>query len=406
MAIELWATIKNDLYPAIARLAEQLKGPLFEALEASKPLLKAFGWVLENVILLALKQVVAELKTMAWLIDKVANSMPTIVRGGLGIGGTSTTSAPATPTPAGVSAQPQQTVATIVDRLRNSMAQATAAQSDKELQSFYNSLISDRAKLFMTEGQAAAYDAAQKWNLTSVEQQSVAAYIDATNARKQADDDYQTALKSINEYILQTRDAYAVLTGAMTDSEAAARAWARANGGATPAMIERFKQLHELESSMRKYNAQVDRAKQLTDQYATPVEKLIKTKSELDSLLQQNLISIDTYNRALEDAEKQAHKDYTVDFKAAGVDNVIAGSAEAMRRMEEYRDRAREMRGINPRVNRQPNGIAAQPQVIAQPLGRQGGGESKAEQYLARLVVLAEKHWSGNAIELSAADFN
>ena len=94
----------------------------------------------------------------------------------------------------------------------------------------------------------------------------------------------------------------------------------------------------ELES-LKAGQALLDKATSLTEKYADPQQKLIETQAELGQMWMKGLISVETYTKALADAEKQAHKDYTTTFGVSGVDAVASGSMEALARIQEYQSR-------------------------------------------------------------------
>lgn len=85
-----------------------------------------------------------------------------------------------------------------------------------------------------------------------------------------------------------------------------------------------------------------DRADAIKKQFRTSEQVFADAKKELDVLFKAGKIDIGTYTRALEDAEKQMDKDYQVDFSVKGVDAVAAGSAEAITRLQEFRDTIRQ----------------------------------------------------------------
>ena len=86
-------------------------------------------------------------------------------------------------------------------------------------------------------------------------------------------------------------------------------------------------------------------ADKLTEKFLPPKEKLERRKKELQSLLDEGLISRDTFGKALEEAEetfneieKKTDKEYNVKLGVKGIDAVEAGSAEALARVMEFVD--------------------------------------------------------------------
>lgn len=108
--------------------------------------------------------------------------------------------------------------------------------------------------------------------------------------------------------------------------------------GATEDELWYTKTLYEKLDVMKKVQDRLDKAKSLTEKYMSPQAKLAETTSELFDLFKDGLISVETYNAALEDAQKQAGKNYDVNvkFSTSGIDAVAADSAEAFARIRAY----------------------------------------------------------------------
>lgn len=107
--------------------------------------------------------------------------------------------------------------------------------------------------------------------------------------------------------------------------------------GATGDQLEYVHALQETLGMLNKEKDLMEKAKSLTEKYLSPGEKFNKQQEELQELLNKGLISMDTYNKALEDARKQTDKDFKVKFKVSGIDAVEAGTADAMARLAEFR---------------------------------------------------------------------
>lgn len=107
--------------------------------------------------------------------------------------------------------------------------------------------------------------------------------------------------------------------------------------GATDEQLSAARAANAFNEYQEEQKKLLNRGAEITKQFQSPQEKFAETQKELDTLLGSGAISIETYNRALEDAKKQMGQDYTVDFKANGVDAVLSGSSEALSRIAEFR---------------------------------------------------------------------
>jgi TP901 family phage tail tape measure protein len=154
---------------------------------------------------------------------------------------------------------------------------------------------------------------------------------------------------------------------------------------------EHKQQARDLVESIKKQREHlklIDKGKDLMEQYRSPVEKFKDTQAELNMLRKKGAIDDKTYQRAikdakdqLEEAEKQAKKDYNVHFSATGIDSIEAGSTEAMARLAEYRAYANEVSkegvqakdpaGIGSKVASKPP-VISKPQVKMNPLKMSG----------------------------------
>ena len=88
---------------------------------------------------------------------------------------------------------------------------------------------------------------------------------------------------------------------------------------------------------MRHKDKLMKKGEQLTKSLRTEEEKLKDGEEELKKMLQEGAIDLETYSRGMEKLHEKSKKEFKVKFKVSGVDAVIAGSADAAARLEEFR---------------------------------------------------------------------
>jgi hypothetical protein len=174
--------------------------------------------------------------------------------------------------------------------------------------------------------------------------------------------------------------------------------------GLATARMKELEALKENEELMAKAQA-------LTEKYITPQEQLTKTQQELEAMFMKGAISVEVYQKALADAEKQANKDYTANFGVTGVDAVAAGSAEAMARLNEYSSRTATQGMIAANHSWQANpSDSVTNESIAQDHPWEDNGQEAEEQLvriyegIMQLVGFAGSDANKPTIEVSAAD--
>lgn len=156
-----------------------------------------------------------------------------------------------------------------------------------------------------------------------------------------------------------------------------------------------------------KFNKMLEQGKAVTEKYVTPLDKLIKTKTELSDMLAANAISVDVYNKALQEAEAQAHKDYTAEFKVDGIEALVWGSQAANKAWKEYQlgkmplpqeinkaqaipqDRKFEWQGEDTTVTADGNANIQQVEKLR-----------NIETYMLDLRNIAQQHWQGETVTL------
>lgn len=155
---------------------------------------------------------------------------------------------------------------------------------------------------------------------------------EAINAQKKQNDLNQTAkdlIKTLEEDILGL--------GMKFDSTAEEiQLYQLAMKGANIATLQEASALVTQKKELEKNKKLMEEGKELKKQWLSPSAKLKEEQTKLSKMLELGAIDISTYNKALKEAEKQAAKDYKVEFKTSGAEAVAAGSAEAMERLREY----------------------------------------------------------------------
>lgn len=94
-----------------------------------------------------------------------------------------------------------------------------------------------------------------------------------------------------------------------------------------------------LQTTMRQKEQMEALGRSLTQQYATPAEKAAEKQDELRKALDAGVITNETYARGLEAIAKDLDKvaqEHVATLRVNGMDSVLAGSAEAQQRIEEF----------------------------------------------------------------------
>lgn len=106
--------------------------------------------------------------------------------------------------------------------------------------------------------------------------------------------------------------------------------------GATVAQIEQARALDAQLTALEKFAKMEDKAKQVTEKFRSPTDKLAESQAELKSMLDAGLISLDVYSRAMKDAEEEFNKEMKITFKADGLDAVEQDTVAALERLQQY----------------------------------------------------------------------
>jgi len=104
-------------------------------------------------------------------------------------------------------------------------------------------------------------------------------------------------------------------------------------------IINKLNWMDAEKQARQEHEKMLQRGKQIAKQYMTEEEKLAERRKELNHLFSMGAIDTETLTRALEDAEKQTKKDYTVNFGASGIQALQAGTAAASARLADFRSR-------------------------------------------------------------------
>lgn len=126
--------------------------------------------------------------------------------------------------------------------------------------------------------------------------------------------------------------------------------------GASDEQIQQAEALNKTLTALEKQKKAQEKATEITKKHAPPQERFNLEQKELQDLLDQGLISMETYRHALLDVYKEVSKDYTVEFKVGGVEAVAAGSAEAIAQMQGYLATKGQLSGPGKKSGINPNG--------------------------------------------------
>jgi len=168
-----------------------------------------------------------------------------------------------------------------------------------------------------------ASEAQRKWVFDTLN------WVDAQQAAQKQLEDIKGDVKSLNDS-LQMQVATFNMTGTEADL------YKLKLKGATDQELAMAKGLSSQLKNLESWKKLMEQGKELTEKQMTPMEKLNKQKEQFDEMLKWNVISLDTYNRALKEVEEQAHKDYTTEFKVDGIEALVWGSQAANKAWKEY----------------------------------------------------------------------
>ena len=124
-----------------------------------------------------------------------------------------------------------------------------------------------------------------------------------------------------------------------------------AQKGATAEQLKAAKAAAALVQAKEKEKDALDKARELTERYASPLQKAAKAQADLKAMLDKGLISLETYNAALADADKELKKEHKATFSVSGIEALEAGSTAALIALEDYRARAGQSSSFAPQAD-------------------------------------------------------
>lgn len=121
-------------------------------------------------------------------------------------------------------------------------------------------------------------------------------------------------------------------------------------GDLTQAQMDSIRAAAKVADAAREQNQLMEKGKQLTEQFRSPMEKFKQAQQELDRMLQAGFINIDTYNAAMQDASKtlhdaskQAEKPVTAKFEVEGASlDLKTKAASFLAELDKARRKARQ----------------------------------------------------------------
>lgn len=176
--------------------------------------------------------------------------------------------------------------------------------------------------------------------------------------------------------------------------------------GADMATLKEAHSLAMQKKELEKNKKLMEEGKELKKQWLSPSAKLKEEQTKLSKMLELGAIDIKTYNKALKEAEKQAAKDYKVEFKTSGADAVAAGSAEAMERLREYQYAISGAKPLPP-----PEDVVATDQKVATQAKKKGiylnmaFGKPEASALERREIAQGGGRINESAVALTNASF-
>jgi len=114
--------------------------------------------------------------------------------------------------------------------------------------------------------------------------------------------------------------------------------------GATEADLEQARALDMKLTELEKNKKLMKQGEAITKKLRTEEQKLADSEKELSDMLAAGAIDLDTYERGMVKLHEETKKDFKVKFKVSGVEGVIAGTADAAARLEEFRTLAKKQK--------------------------------------------------------------
>jgi hypothetical protein len=260
----------------------------------------------------------------------------------------------------------------------------------------------------MTEGQIEASSAKALGASPVVRQWLIDIYdwADAQKKAKQETEDLAKEVSSLTEELQQQAKlgAFEISRGEkLTSQEAAiAKLYDR---GLTKEQLKPALEAANLIKEQEKFNKLMEQGKEVAEKFASPLDKLLKTKLDLTKMLNAGTISMEVYTKALREAEQQAHKDYTVQFKTSGVDALLMGTKEMQQALYDYNLGRMPLPKIGEKsksISKEKawtwTGIDTTTSDVTRGQSERIEQGKKMEGLLAQLVELAKEHWTGESL--------
>lgn len=107
--------------------------------------------------------------------------------------------------------------------------------------------------------------------------------------------------------------------------------------GATEEQLAHARALDEEIKALEEQKKLQDKATQLTKKHMTPLQKFTEGEEELNKMLQEGLIDTHTHTEAMKELRKEFEKEIRVKVTTSGVEATLAGTADALAKLNEYR---------------------------------------------------------------------
>lgn len=122
-----------------------------------------------------------------------------------------------------------------------------------------------------------------------------------------------------------------------TENARAAKIYEMELAGVAKAELDAARAADQQLTALEKKKKAIEDAKQVTEQYRDPTQKLAERQAELRGMLEAGMITVDVYTNAMKAAEGQMRKDYSANFRINGIETLTMGSQAALVEMEKYR---------------------------------------------------------------------
>ena len=287
-------------------------------------------------------------------------------------------------------------------------------EQQKELQKLNEELKLQEATVGMTASEIQIYKAEQQGanektmealRVIQLENEKLQESINEKKKAEEASRKLAEAEQKLKEDVTKTTDKMqdSVDTWGMTSREA--ELYRLEMQGATKEELEMAraldKKLTELEKekkAMEEHKALMKKGEALTKSLRTEEEKLADGEKELGEMLKAGAIDLETYERGMEKLHEKTKKDFKVKFKVSGVEAVIAGTADAAARLEEFRALSKKQEK-DPPVDFKKRGKEIQQQGRIDSVAKGLAGPSEADKAIAKAAENEKKRQEAAAAE-------